>query len=154
MTPITNHTHSVLLRFSEAAGLTPRGLARSAGLSSAIVHRWGQGNPIRLCQLECVLDVLRLVPSQFLAAVEAEVEQRPLPAPVVERMVRPSKSWADSITHAVACLAAHEFSGGVLRYGSRWVALVPTDRGTVAVSEIQQPAPGLAPIAAMLGVAQ
>lgn len=139
----------MLAALISAIGESASGISQSAGLARCTVPRWLDGGGVQIQGLEQVLSSLRCPLSQFAAMCEREASGKAVAPSVLERMVRPSRSWQDAIAQAVACLTRQEFGGGVLQYGGRWVALVPVER-TVRIHELKANSAGLRELGNML----
>jgi transcriptional regulator with XRE-family HTH domain len=126
-TPITAAAAVELRRIREAVGITPRALAVSAGIDTRSWAAWEEGREPHLGGLEAGLDVLRVLPSAFLAVCEARAAGSPRPLAEVEAIVRrPPRDWEQAVTQAAAILRfAGGFEGGLILHQNRWAALVP-----------------------------
>jgi transcriptional regulator with XRE-family HTH domain len=129
-TPVSASITLVLDRYCQATGNTMRGLSLSAGLSPATIREWTRGVAPRCDSLEKIVDVLGRPMSAFFSDCEALVTGRPpRPLEVIALECSPSRSWKEAVSQAARCLRVDAFEGGLLKYGGRWVALVPTDAG-------------------------
>jgi hypothetical protein len=126
-TPITAAAALELRRIREVVDVSPRSLSVSAGIDCRSWGAWEAGRVPHLDGLEAALDVVRVLPSAFLATCEARAAGSPWPLAEVEVIVRrPPKDWEQAVTQASAILRyAGGFEGGLLLHRNRWAVLVP-----------------------------